>query len=312
MLGKRPAMRNTVPRATMSEAADDNPTPWEDLTELGRYQGLAHAQEHALVVLAMRQPCWVRATDDGMFSLHAEPAAAEAARHEIATYENEQSGLAGRPAAVSPRLRFKAGTSALAVWMLSLVAGFVLQQDHPSLTDRGASSSVGLIGHGDWWRPLTSLFLHADFPHLMGNLIAGACFGALASKSIGAVRAWPLILLSGIGGNLLTSLSAWPEAYESIGASTAVFGALGLLSGIGFVSLLRSRRGLPWLRVAAPLLAGIVLLGWLGGAPPDAGVDVIGHAAGFLCGLVGGGTVEAWSGKKTNMPLHDDPGAHIA
>lgn len=296
----------------MSAAADDTPTRWEDLAELGRYHGLADAQEHALVVLAMRQPCWVQAADDGAFLLHTETTAAEAARREIATYEDEQADACRNLSVSVGRFRFKAGTGALALWMLALIAGFAVQQHDPSLANRGASSSVGFIGHGDWWRPLTSLFLHGDLPHLVGNLIAGACFGTLASKSIGAARAWPLILLSGVGGNTLTSLTAWPEAYQSIGASTAVFGALGLLSGIGFVSLWHSHRGLPWLKITAPVLAGVVLLGWLGGAPPDAGVDVAGHAAGFLCGLIGGTVAEVWRRKPSIATTQDDPGAGVA
>lgn len=312
MLSNRAPTRETGTRATMSEAAEDTTTRWEDLAELGRYHGLANAQEHALVVLAMRQPCWVQAAEDGAFLLHTEPAAAEAARREISAYDHEQADSCRDPSPSGGRFRFKAGGGALALWMLALIAGFLLQQHDPSLTDRGASSSVGLIGHGDWWRPLTSLFLHADLPHLVGNLIAGACFGTLASKSIGAARAWPLILLGGVGGNTLTSLTAWPEAYESIGASTAVFGALGLLSGIGFVSLWRSDRRLPWLKITAPVLAGVVLLGWLGGAPVGAGVDVAGHAAGFLCGLVGGSFAEAWPRKPSAATAQDSPRTGIA
>ena len=50
----------------------------------------------------------------------------------------------------------------------------------------------------------------------------------------------------------------------------------------------REKIRMPWLRVIAPLLAGFVLLGWLGGAAPGDGVDVFGHVFGFAAGVLVG------------------------
>jgi membrane associated rhomboid family serine protease len=110
----------------------------------------------------------------------------------------------------------------------------------------------------------------------------------LASKSIGPFKAWSMILLSGTLGNVITSALTYPEPFTSIGASTAVFGALGILSGIGLVENLREKVSMPWVRVVAPLLAGFVLLGWLGGGTPGSNTDVLGHVFGFLAGVVAG------------------------
>ena len=125
-------------------------------------------------------------------------------------------------------------------------------------------------------------------PHLIGNLLSGLFFGTLVARSVGPWRGWALILACGTIGNLLTSLLTWPESFVSIGASTAVFGALGILSGIGFVAMLRQRARLPWARIAAPVLAGIVLLGWLGGGSETGNTDVLGHVFGFASGLAAG------------------------
>ena len=86
----------------------------------------------------------------------------------------------------------------------------------------------------------------------------------------------------------ITSWVTYRVPFVSLGASTAVFGALGILSGIGIVENFRETVRLPWLRIVAPLLAGIVLLGWLGGAAPGDGVDVFGHVFGFCAGVVAG------------------------
>ncbi len=173
-----------------------------------------------------------------------------------------------------------------------MIIAFLYQETSPWLVDRASSSSIGLIENHEWWRPFTALFLHADPPHLIGNLLSGMFFGTLVARSIGPLRGWALILASGTVGNLITSAVAWPDAFVSIGASTAVFGALGILSGLGFISLRRNRVRMPWIRIAAPVLAGIVILGWLGGGTPGGNTDVLGHIFGFGSGLAAGLVVE--------------------
>jgi membrane associated rhomboid family serine protease len=191
---------------------------------------------------------------------------------------------------------------------------FLLQNADPTLVDRAASSSRGLIGDHEWWRPFTALFLHGDFPHLAGNLLSGLFFGTLVARSIGPWLGWALILACGVIGNSLTSALTWPEPFTSIGASTAVFGALGILSGLGFATLLRARHRLPWAKLTAPLVAGIILLGWLGGGAPGGNTDVLGHIFGFASGLGAGllisGLSPAIAGASTagtSMAAHGEP-----
>ncbi len=279
----------------MSPHDETETTPWEQLAEVGRYPSLDQAHEHGLVVLAMRQPCWVsESVPPGQYSLHADPAAVAEITREIEAYENEREVPKSAPDPLAGAFRYPAGWSVYGCWATCLVLVFLLQGANPVLVERGASSSLGLIGKGEWWRPFTALFLHADLSHLLGNLLSGLFFGTLAARMIGAWRAWLLILLSGAVGNLVTSALAWPDPFRSIGASTAVFGALGILSGLGFLTMLRDRGGLPWARIAAPLIAGVILLGWLGGGGGEAAAggggqtDVMGHMAGFAAGLVAG------------------------
>ncbi len=90
-----------------------------------------------------------------------------------------------------------------------------------------------MIDGGEWWRPFTSLFLHADFNHLLGNVCFGVIFCVLVAHSVGPVLGWVLILASGVMGNILTAGWYYPERFQSVGASTATFGALGILVGLG-------------------------------------------------------------------------------
>lgn len=265
--------------------------PWDDLILVGQYLSLEIAQEHALVILAMGEACWVSAADDsGKFNLHVESSAAGRVQSELLIYSRElddQLRLRNVPELIDP-FYYPAGWKIFLIWMGCLLVVFRLQWQNYDLTDQAASSSIGLIDRAEWWRPFTALFLHADIQHLAGNLVGGAIFGALVSRSLGPLRGWALILACGTFGNVLTSLVTYPAPFISIGASTAVFGALGILSGLGFSTSLRSRSSMSWGKVAAPVIAGIVMLGWLGGGGPDSHTDVLGHVFGFGSGLVSG------------------------
>jgi rhomboid protease GluP len=299
----------------MSETDQQTSANPEDFAEVGKYPTLEQAYEHGLVILAMREPCLIAETETpGQYSLQAEPAAAPQIASELHAYESEKTIF--RPAPPEKELfRFSAGWDVYGIWMLALIGCFLWQQGHPSFVERAASSSVGLIGHGEWWRPFTALFLHADVPHLIGNLLSGLFFGALVARSIGPWRGWTLILACGTLGNVITSALTWPENFTSIGASTAVFGALGVLSGLGFAAMLRARLHLPWARIAAPVLAGIILLGWLGGGSESGNTDVLGHVFGFGSGLTAGiliGTLDpATAGASTAGTATVERGARI-
>lgn len=261
----------------------------EEWIDVGTYSNLDEAQERALVALAMGESIRVEHGDQpGEFDLQVEPDAVVKITEEIRQYEAEVQ-VVRHPAIVpSSWARYPSGWICYFIWASVLAVVFYFQQTDLSLADRGASSGIGLIKNGEWWRPFTALFLHGDVGHLLGNLASGALFGMLVSKSIGPLKAWGMILLSGTLGNLITSLITYPESFSSIGASTAVFGALGILSGIGLVENIREKVRMPWVRVLAPLIAGVAMLGMLGGGEPGSNTDVLGHVFGFLSGFVAG------------------------
>jgi rhomboid protease GluP len=146
------------------------------------------------------------------------------------------------------------------------------------------NADAGRILDGEWWRLVTSLTLHTGYPHLLGNLLIGGFFVVRLCSEIGSGPGWCLLLLSGILGNFFNALIQ-PSWHESVGASTAIFGAVGALAAL---SVLRNRRVLlkKWL---LPLAAGAALLGLLGtgGEHTDLGAHLFGFAAGIF---LGGGT----------------------
>ncbi|MFT7301957.1 MAG: rhomboid protease GluP, partial [Akkermansiaceae bacterium] len=97
-------------------------------------------------------------------------------------------------------------------------------------------------------------------------------------------RGWGLILLSGFLGNLINAWLHFPDPFRSLGASTAVFGALGLLVGSGLEAAWRVRSYRRGLRAFAPLLAGLMIFTMNGIGQP--GTDTLAHMTGMLCGIL--------------------------
>lgn len=140
-----------------------------------------------------------------------------------------------------------------------------------------------LLRAGQWWRTITALTLHSGLEHLVGNLIFGVFFGLYAGRLLGPGIAWLTILLAGASGNALNTLLL-ESTHRSIGASTAVFAALGLLAGFVWRGKLMSQTRWP-LRIG-PIVGGLALLMYTGTG--DANTDVGAHLMGFLCGFGAG------------------------
>ncbi len=214
------------------------------------------------------------------------PALVHRAYDEISRYSAERSVPRGAPPRTEPfsGAALGAGGYAFILLLVAYCAGVGLF---------GADwLSLGAVDGGvrrEWWRAVTALTLHLDQEHLLGNLLFGVLAGMGAGRLLGPGVAWASILASAALANCVEILVA-PDPHRAVGASTAVFAALGLLTGLAWRQrlTLRERR---WY-AAAPLIAGICLLTLLGAG--NAHVDVLGHALGFLFGVgVGWGYARA-------------------
>ena len=81
------------------------------------------------------------------------------------------------------------------------------------------------VEHGDWWRLITSAFLHGSVIHIAFNMLALWWLGAPVEMALGRVRFIGLYLVSGLAG-AAGALVANPDAV-TVGASGAIFGLLG-------------------------------------------------------------------------------------
>jgi rhomboid protease GluP len=218
--------------------------------------------------------------DGEQYLLRVESAdAAQALRH-LQLYETEIRPVPPPPAPPQPYPHALLGCLIYALVLLLVgyaVANGLWRLDAFELGELDARG----VQSGQWWRAWTALTLHLDGAHLAANLAAGVWFGYLAARQIGTGSAW-LLIVSGAGlANLIEALLG-PSTHRAVGASTAVFTALGLLAAHSWRTRIHlvQRWALRW----APLVGGAVLLGWLGTS--GEGTDIVAHALGFLVGGV--------------------------
>ncbi len=226
---------------------------------------------------------------------------APAAEDALARFESENAGDA--PAAPEAREtigeveRFAAGVVSLAMLAFFAVTG----PRSPQVVwfARGSADGARILD-GELWRTVTALCLHADLTHVAANALFGAIFLAAVCAGFGPGLGIALTLAAGVVGNLANAFFQGPD-HLSIGASTAVFGAVGLLGGRSGVH--RIRRGDLGLHPWVPIAAGLALIAMLGtGERSDLSAHLFGFGAG---GLLGAAATLGW-------PRRPGPGAQAA
>jgi membrane associated rhomboid family serine protease len=211
----------------------------------------------------------VQAAPEGGWALAVDDTDAPSAEAAIGAWEAENRQSPAPP----PRPEYGRSLAGVAVGLAILAFAFRGGIRPSELIERGSADAARML-HGEWWRAATALTLHADLAHAAGNAVAIAIFvGAVAHRLGPALATW-MALAAGVAGNLITALVV-PGSHVSIGASTAVFGALGTLSALQV-----PQRG-AWLTLGA----GVALLGLLG---TGAQSDLLAHLAGFAAGVAEG------------------------
>ena len=148
---------------------------------------------------------------------------------------------------------------------------------------QGAVSGRQILEHGQWYRLVTALTLHADVVHLFGNIIIGGVLVHFLCRLLGNGLGWFLILASGTLGNFMNIL-LHGYSHNSVGFSTAIFGTIGILSGYQAAS----KRSAALKEILLPLAAGAGLLAFLGagGERTDLGAHFFGLLAGVVLGAL--------------------------
>src|SRR4249919_3481284 len=233
-----------------------------DFMEVFRSLDRAQCDDRAFMLAAVNIPSEVDQGSIG-YVVRVPYAQAAFANHHLWQYEQE---LRRRPRIVLPPAHEYPHAwwgSAVYVLLLALVAMIVVRGWWRPDTFAIGKLDAAAVQSGQWWRAITALTLHVDIVHLLMNLGAGTAIGYLASRQIGVGHAWLLTVVGAGVANLIEALFSMP-GHQSVGASTAVFAALGLLAAHSWRTHVSPASSL--LRHWAPLIAGAALLGLMGTA----------------------------------------------
>ena len=251
------------------------------------------AREWGLVLTARGLPHVLRRQGDG-WRLYVPRQWAEEALAEIRAYADERAARPlFDPEATPPRPAVWPGVLAV-VGLLTgffglLLGDFGFRGRAVDWRALGAGDSTAMLA-GQWWRAVTALTLHADPAHLLGNAACGALFLSLLCRESGIGLGFALCLAAGVLGNVAKVLVQGPGLHF-LGASTAVFGALGALGGM---RLMDRRHKMPLGRTASAWGA-LMLLAMLGAGSEEGGaVDLAGHLFGFTSGILLGLAAGFW------------------
>ncbi len=236
------------------------------------------AQEWELVLLAQGLSPSLRRSPDGVV-LSVPQDELDRALASLSAYERENPRKRAEPVEPMESASLFAGVG---VGLTLLIFFSITVQWLPALSwfPRGSADAERIL-QGELWRTVTALTLHGDVAHALSNAIATALFLGAVSSIMGAGLGGALVLLAGAGGNLANAFMHG-SPHVAVGASTAVFGAVGLLGSLGMTR--RRRSALSRWRAWLPVAAALALLGMLGSGGQR--VDIWAHLFGLLVGAV--------------------------
>ncbi len=244
--------------------------------------------DRALVLTSLKIPYEIL-SDNYQYRLVVPTEVAEKAKYEIWQYDKENQPVPRPKPRLVPEFQNAAPGVVVYIFIVCLVAWLAGESAFNRDWVSAGRVDGELIRQGEWWRTLTALTLHSGFRHLVGNIGFGALFGILAGRLFGSGLTWLSVLVaSGLANTLNTLLLA--SSHKAIGASTAVFAALGLIAGFVWRAKLMAQDR--WAYRLGPIVGGVALLAYTGTGGPN--TDIGAHLAGFVCGFGVGMLLTLW------------------
>lgn len=166
----------------------------------------------------------------------------------------------------------------IVVFLLMIFSGIhIISPNGLELLQWGANRRFETTG-GEWWRLLTSMFLHGGIMHLFLNIYGLVIAAIFVEPILGRKKYFILYFLSGLCGSL-ASIWWYPNTI-SVGASGAIFGLYGAILGLLLTNAF-PREGKKGIFMMIGIYVGINLLWGLTG-----GIDNAAHIGGLLSGVL--------------------------
>ena len=153
-------------------------------------------------------------------------------------------------------------------------------EDVNFMVAHGAMYTPLVLGGGEYYRLLSSMFMHFGINHIMNNMLILFILGDNLERALGHAKYLVLYLVSGIGANVFSMLYNIEESWNvvSAGASGAIFGVIG-----GLLYALSVNRGRLEDLSSRQLVIMIVCSLYFGFT--STGVDNVAHISGLLIGI---------------------------
>jgi membrane associated rhomboid family serine protease len=169
----------------------------------------------------------------------------------------------------------------LLVYILMVVLGLgFISFKGPDLLNWGANFRP-LTTTGEWWRLLTSVFLHGGLMHLLANMYGLLFVGIFLEPLLGKTKFAFVYLLTGLVASLASI--GWYEATISVGASGAIFGLYGFFLAALLLKVFPPDFGKAFLTSTLIFVGFNLLMGFTGST--DNAAHIGGLLSGFVLGL---------------------------
>ncbi len=206
--------------------------------------------------------------------------------------------VSARPASPAYPVRFPQGVPyvtytllgiTLIIYLVQMLGQMIYGIDVAAMWGMKSNAAIAA---GQWWRLLTPIFLHGGIFHVGFNMYALYVLGPGLERFYGHWRYLLLYLVAGVAGNVFSYIFS---SYNSLGASTSIFGLLAA-QGV-FLYQHREMFGKSAQRSLLNVIF-IALINFMIGLSP--GIDNWGHLGGFV-----GGALYAWfAGPKMKIVGH--------
>ena len=183
-------------------------------------------------------------------------------------------GLRFGPGSISPFIK---------IMLVSNVILFIIQNLRPEITQ-----SLGLVPalfFSDFpnrlYQPITYMFLHGGFGHILFNMFALWMFGTEIEYTWGSRKFGKFYLLAGLSGAILTLMFQSSQPFPTIGASAAIYGVL-----IAYWLMFPNRQLLIYFIIPVKVkwaIPALLILGFFFSGP---NVAHLAHLGGAIFGLV--------------------------
>lgn len=172
---------------------------------------------------------------------------------------------------------------------LNIIVFFVVEalgstEDLSDMLLFGASYTPLILGKAQYWRLVSSIFLHFGIMHLSNNMVGLYVIGDQVERAIGSFKFIIIYIIAGVGANIISMfLRLKEEPVVSAGASGAIFGLAGSMLAIA----LKNRNKNSDISIARiVLMIGIMIYYGFTSSGVDNIAHISGAVIGFLCASV--------------------------